>query len=494
MGIIEKLFGGGGEPSQPQPAEPVIGPRPIKRYLPPQEGIVCPFCMERFNAWELEFRSASVDEEEINGYAREIDEKYVSFWRNVHRNTQNEEQNFVLNISDRENVTEVRLWDETWIPNTLENQAAIEKKAIWQVRDKFGNIASQRICPHCHNDLPNVIGRSPNYIISMMGNTSSGKTVYLSRLLLSLLKNGLLPNWGLTVDIIYTDPNAPKTRPAIIANLKNMFEGKGSGNKGKNTGKLADATRITYMCPIIIKLQKGHENILVTLFDFPGEAIWRLNGDEEPFFRTLMNRINENASGWLFLLDSTTLDPIRQFVLKNKDEEYLSQENIDDPTLNADPGSVLLEFSNFFGGGNQIKTPVALVFSKADMIVRYAQQLEDAGYRIDAGSPFLGDPPHPNRSKVDLDDLWLCDQAIQKFLKDDQVLTTARNLCRQYAWFTASATGVPVKAGQMGSETAPPLRVVEPLEWLLWMLGAYAGEYGPGNRLWGVSTAQDDRG
>lgn len=489
MGFFEKFFGKN-QPSQPQ----VLGPqgkRIFKHPPPPQEDIVCPFCMERFPAWELEFRSTSVDEEGIKGYAREVDEKYVKFWKDVHRATQNEEQNFVLNVSDRENVVEVRLWNDTWVPNTIEYHPFIEEKPIWQVRDKFGNIASQRICPYCHNDLPNVIGQSPNYIISMMGNTSSGKTVYLSRLLLSLLKNGLLPKWGLTVDIIYTDPNAPKTRPAIIAHLQNMFEGRGPDSKNKSAGKLADATRITYMYPIILKLQKGRENTLVTLFDFPGEAIWRLNGNEGSFFQILMNRINENANGWLFLLDSTTMDPVRRFVLLNKDEEYLSQEDIEDPTLNADPGSVLLEFYNFFGGGTQIRTPVALVFSKADMIARYAEQLGEAGYRIGKDSPFLNDSPHPNRSKVDLDDLWRCDQALRQFLEGNDVLTTAHNLCRKYAWFAASATGVPVKAGQMGSETSPALRVVEPLEWLLWMLGAYAGEYSQGNWLWGVSPTQN---
>lgn len=473
---------------------PVEGParRFLQRNPPQQEGVVCPFCMERFPVWELEFRSSSVDEDGINGYPRAVDEKYVKFWRDVHRNVQNEERNFVLNVSDRENVTEVHLWDETRIPNTAENQAAIEGKSIWQVRDKFGNIASQRICPRCHNDLPNVIGRSTNYIISMMGNTTSGKTVYLSRLLLSLLQNGFLPNRGLVADVIYTDPQAPKTRPAILAELRNMFESpkaQTDGGKDRKAGKLADATRITYMYPIILKLQKGRENTLVTFFDFPGEAIWRLRGDGDPFFQTLMRRINENASAWLFLLDSTTLGPVRASVLQNGDQEYLSQGNIDDPTLNADPNNVLMEFSDFFGGGNLIKAPVALVLSKADMITRYAEQLGDSGYRVGRDSAFLSDPPHPNRDKVDLDDLWQCHEAIQKFLEGDQVLNTAQNLC-QYSWFAASATGVPVKSGQMGSEMSPALRVVEPLEWLLWMLGAYAGQYTRGNPLWNVPEKQ----
>lgn len=490
MGILDRLLRGA-EP--PEPQEQAGGP--IKRNLPPREGIVCPFCMQRFQAWELEFRSTSRDEEELIGYAPAVDEKYVAFWKNVHRDVQNEEQDFVLNISDKENVKEVLLWEGPWIPNTTANQVVIEKQSVWQVRDKFGNPTKQRICPHCHNNLPDVIGHSSNHIISMMGNTSSGKTVYLSRLLLSMLEGGFLPERELLVNVIYTDPNAPKSRPSIKASLKKMFEGRKSDSKDKSAGKLASATRITYMYPIIIELQKGHEHTIVTLFDFPGEAIWRLNGNDEPFFRTLMHRLNENASGWLFLLDSTTLDPVRSFILDNQDQAYLSQENIDDPNLNADPGSVLLEFSHFFGGGNQIKTPVALVFSKADMIARYTEQLGEAGYQISANSPFLRDTPHPQRNKVDLDDLWESHLSLQRFLEGDQVLTMARNLCRQYSWFAASATGIPVKAGQMGSEMSPALRVVEPLEWLLWMLGACAGEYSAGNPLWGVSTTQEaDKG
>lgn len=493
--FFRNLFGGGDESSSVSTSEreqEFAGKRIYRRPPLPQDGIVCPFCMARFQPWELEFRSISVDEDGVNGYPSSYDERYVAFWSDVHRPTQAVEQNFVLRVPDMENVTEVCLWNGTWIPNTPENQAAIEKKSIWKVRDKFRNITSQRICPLCHNNLPHEIGQSPNYVISMMGNTYSGKTVYLSRLLLSLLNDGFLPRYGLTVDVNYTDTNAPKSRPEVKASLKKMFTGKKADSEDKETGKLADATRITYMCPIIIKMQRGHENILVTLFDFPGEAIWRIRQGEEPFFQTLMNRINENASGWLFTLDSTTLESVRGFALQNGDKEYL--QNTDDPTLNADPESVLYEFTQIFGEGNQIKAPVALVFSKADMIARYAQQLSEAGYRIDADKPFLRDSTSPNRSKVDLDDLWECDQAIRDFLDGDSVLKTAQNLCSQYAFFAASATGVPVKSGQMGDVTSPALRVVEPLEWLLWMLGAYAGEHGQGNRLWNVPALDARKG
>lgn len=482
-----------GQKTQPPPPPPQ-GPIPIKLERPARDGVVCPFCMERFPVWELEFRSTSVDEDGQIGYPSRVDEQYVTFWDNVKQPVQNEEQGFVLRVTDRENVTEVRLWDGTWIPNRTENQAAIEKKAIWEVRDKFGNVTRQRICPHCHNALPDVIGRSPNYIISMMGNTSSGKTVYLSRMILSMINGGFLPTWGLTASAIFTDPKGPKTRPEVMASLKKMFSGR-KEDDNRDVGKLASATPVRYMYPIILKLQKGYDTKLVTIFDFPGEAIWRLNSDQDLFFKKLMNRINENADGWLFILDSTTLDSVHSCILAHGDEDYISQGNVDDANLNADPGSVLMEFSDFFGGGNQIRTPVALIFSKADMIARYADELEAEGYHIGPDSPFLCDPPHTDRSKVDLDDLWRCDRAIQQFLEGDLVLTTARNLFRQHAWFAVSATGVPVKKAQMGNVVAPPRRVVEPLEWLLWMMGAFAGEYRYGNPLWGAVPGQDgDRG
>lgn len=477
----------------PPPPPPPQGPIPIKLDRPQRDGVVCPFCMERFPVWELEFRSTSVDEEGEIGYPSEVDERYVTFWDNVKQPVQTEEQPFVLRVSDRENVTEVRMWDGTWIPNRTENQAAIERRAIWEVRDKFGNVTRQRLCPHCHNPLPDVIGRSPNYIISMMGNTSSGKTVYLSRLILSMINGGFLPTWGITASAIFTDPTGPKTRPEVMASLKKMFSGRREDG-AKDVGKLAGATPVRYMYPIILKLQKGYETNLVTIFDFPGEAIWRLNSGQDPFFKKLMNRVNENADGWLFILDSTTLEPVRNCIRANGDEEYISQGNNEDANLNADPGSVLMEFSDFFGGGNQIRPPVALIFSKADMIARYAEELQMEGFDISPDSAFLRDTPHTDRSKVDLDDLWECDKSLQRFLRGDQVLTTARNLCRQYAWFAASATGVPVKRAQMGNAVAPPRRVVEPMEWMLWMLGAFAGEFRYGNPLWGQAPSFGPRG
>lgn len=498
---LNKLLGN--EPSSPKPSQ-LGGTLPPPRRVPsklsttlrksgdsPYYDVVCPYCMERYPVWELEFRSFSVSEgyEPDAGYFRERDEKYVKFWEDMQQPVMNEEQNFVLHVDDMENVVAVQLWDsDEWIPlDSTEQRAAIQEKAIRGVKDKFGNASYQHICPECHNELPSIIGRFPNYIISMMGNTSCGKTVYMSRLLLGLINNELLPGRKMTVSI----QSDGESLPIIRRRLENMFflAVKGEAEPAaEENGGLAAATPIEYMKPTILDLQKENEHILLTLFDFPGEAIWRLKEGEQTFFHNLMMRTNANADGWLFLLDSTTLNAIRSCIEAKGDRAFLSQKNLDDAQQNACPSDVLRQFSQFFGNGKQISSPVSLVFSKSDMIDLYVEDLKGGGYEIDEKSSFLRNTPHTNRERVDLDDLWECDQDLQKFLGGDLVLQDAQNICPNRAWFASSATGAPVENGKI-AKIAAARRVVEPLEWLLWRMGAYPGDYTQGrNPLWGIAA------
>lgn len=502
MGLFDKFFSG---KRQEKPVEKTVTekiPRKVtgkrRGNLPRSEGtpyykIVCPYCLEQYDIWKLEFRSESVTEgeDQTKGYPRVRDEKYVNFWNRMRQPVLTMEKNFVLNLNDTENVLAARLWDsEDWIPlNTPEQREKIKKKAIRAVKDKFGRATSRRICPMCHNDLPDVIGRYPNYVISLMGNTSSGKTVYAARLMLSLLNFELLPGR----DMVVTIPN--EINAVVIKRLKDMFTTSVKKKKTQDSKEadqrqkaLSEATPIKYMKPIILDLQKQNEHVLVTLFDFPGEAIWKNeiwkqeNLDLE-FFRSLMQRMNENTSGWLFMLDSTTLIPVRSLVMERGEQDYLSQENLDDELLNAEPSQVLTQFSQLFGDSNMIKPPVAFVFSKADMITRYVPSLEAQGYAIHPNSTFLQETPDTKRSNVDVDDLWKSDQEIRSFLANDPVLRVADNFYPRHAWFAASATGSPIKNGEL-QNNSPCRRVVEPLEWLLWMGGAYAGTYTQGNVEW----------
>lgn len=478
--------------------------------------IVCPYCLEKYDIWKLEFRSMSVQEGDgedgQKGYPRETDQKYVDFWHKMKQSARDPEQNHVLNINNPEDVIAVKLWgsDEPIPMNTEERRARVAKKAIRSVKDKFGRETTRRICPMCHNDLPDVIGLYPNYVFTLMGNTSSGKTVYASRLLLSLVSGELLPERKMVVRV------PGETLVSVRNRLKKMFTARVSGKKSNSdqklymkdaitgqiveqpvgdnynedtdAGAISEATPIKYIKPTVLDMQKGEEHVLITLYDFPGEAIWRSDIMKHEdidlgFFSDLMDRMNQNTNGWLFMLDSTTLTMVRDIAKSKGEQSYLSQENLEDEKLNAAPDEVLEPFMDWFGDGSRVRPPVAFVFSKADMLTRYAEELASLGYKISHDSLFLQENKAPQRQYVDVDQLWECDREIEDFLRSNQVITAANNYCPVHAWFAVSATGSPVKNGQLESNAAGR-RITDPLEWLLWMNGAYLGTFTEGKVGW----------
>ena len=127
--------------------------------------------------------------------------------------------------------------------SSSENREKVRHKAICRVKDKFGGISKERICPHCHNTLPEVIGRYPNYIFSMIGNTSSGKTVYLQRLKSSLMYNGLLPRRQMSLQLLSeTNLNVDMETKKMFVNTVQMQERLSEVRlSGKRTAPLSSA-------------------------------------------------------------------------------------------------------------------------------------------------------------------------------------------------------------------------------------------------------------
>ncbi len=421
--------------------------------------IVCPYCLQKFHVWELQFRTNTVNDGGLaNGYPLEDDEKFAEFWENMNVPVVSQLP-FVLRVDDVANVKAVQLWgSEEWLPmNNPETGKKIARQAIRQVRDKFDTPSSRRICPHCHNALPDVIGKYPNYVISMMGNTSSGKTVYLKRLLAELMDGNLLLDRKISVAPVNS------SRLEIRQEARRMFE-----ETIYNNEKLSDATPVGYMEPEILDLISNNQHTLLTLFDFPGEAIWEKN--VTPFFQQLAQRNNENTDGWLFLFDSTSLSTVRSCIRLHGDEDMLSVKDPEDPYENAEPGDVLDQFIRQFAVANNIRRPVAFAFSKADMISRYAEDLQIPTELLCLNHPGAT----RSRSCVDLDELRKCDEQLRRILGGDHVLDSAKNYCPVHIFAAVSATGTEVKEGHL-QQRAPARRVLDPLEWLLWMVGAMPG-------------------
>ena len=69
---------------------------------------------------------------------------------------------------------------------------------VAEIQLRSGQRCDQRVCPFCHNPLPNDYGKYHTKFIVVVGGDGSGKTVYLSQLLKNMgknmVKNGMIAN------------------------------------------------------------------------------------------------------------------------------------------------------------------------------------------------------------------------------------------------------------------------------------------------------------
>lgn len=144
----------------------------------------CPFCFNTFTHDKVAFRSMTVftkqdfsdemeeQEKEIKErYQEKDDELYKNFWDNFSGSEINNKYSRypVIDNNNPKSLNGAYKHDESGFIN--------------EVTDEFGRTSDIRICPYCHNNLPFEFGKYPVKYISVVGITSSGKTIYLSQLL-----------------------------------------------------------------------------------------------------------------------------------------------------------------------------------------------------------------------------------------------------------------------------------------------------------------------
>ena len=183
--------------------------------------ITCPYCFQEFRDDQVHFRMETYfeDESDIGDSGMDVekieqmadtaesrqlkmqirrgrrfllkdDEKYNHFWKNYGKTTE------LRGIADAVNPWQLPILN----PDELEDQNVLKllnhdakgkeqfltrdmDGMVKSVTDIYGKETRRRVCPYCHNPLPNLYGKNEVKFISVIGVTSSGKTVYISQLL-----------------------------------------------------------------------------------------------------------------------------------------------------------------------------------------------------------------------------------------------------------------------------------------------------------------------
>lgn len=441
--------------------------------------ITCPYCLEKFDVGRLLFRTKT--REDANGalmdcFEPETDEEYAKFWDKMGVNDIEPLRGHILDMDPQKgeiySVTfeTNAIGGKETVPFSAEVRERMKKQKVLHLEDRYHIDVTERICPHCHTQLPGDIGFCPNYIYSFMGNSSCGKTIYIYRLILTITSGQFL---GGNIFGIGANDEMAALGETAKDGARAIFTVTGQS--------LADATDVGYIPPIILRLQDMETNkkYFITLFDYPGEAIWK---DEDAFFQPLADRVRKNSNGLLFMFDSgVTLND----QLPEKYRVFASGGSKDAGSpARASAEQVINRIYTHTFKGQAVDKPVALIISKSDLIGACMDKLLGAVWPYKPS--FLMPPPPHN--KVKLTDMYQCHKDVKTFLdiKDQQGTTsTARVMCHgNHAWFAVSSTSLPLVNGTIPAGAAVSgLHESDPLEWLLYRNGHLTADFGSASDL-----------
>ncbi|MCM3077693.1 TRAFAC clade GTPase domain-containing protein [Brevibacillus invocatus] len=406
--------------------------QPIKERLPFYD-IVCPFCFSKFEPDQVVFR-ATHDRPDDEDYALQEDHR-LNAYRDKFGLDAIEELEAVI---DPESIPE-------------ENHIYVDQVLVG-VTDRYGVVSKRRLCPNCHNELPITAGKAPSNIISIVGASQVGKSVYMTSLI-HTLQNTTANHFNAACMPL----NAQISRKFREQYEAPLFE----------RGQLLDSTQKEqrqepFIFQFVFKDSEQAPLILV-FFDVAGEGMV----DRE--YLEIYAAHVKNSSGILFLVDPLQIKTIRdRFLLHAGDEPGEFTARYDEPRE-----VVITLFENFIGYQEQSKTniPTAVVLTKSDML--HAIKEEEGTY-IQPNSNLFRNFVH--QQYLNTSEFENINGEVSRFIeKVDRPFKDALEVYfTNVAYFAVSALGSnPVN--QKVSGVVTPVRVDEPFIWLLHQLDYIEG-------------------
>ena len=432
----------------------------VKSELP--KSFKCPYCFNKIMANGVAFRSRTIytkqdisefSEQEAENkkiYLEATDELYEGFWKlypgSKPQNTKENptyEKHPVLSPFDERYITDTKLKDGMkLIFNT--DADGFTNEAI----DTEGVSTKIRICPHCHNKLPFEFGKYPIKYISVVGITSSGKTVFLSQLLSNI--DDYLDTVGMTI--------------AGLTQEVDDFVRKYRIRRGEKLPAGNATNVLTRPLPINVKINKTGQKATLVFYDIAGENC--VNPEQMEKYGQFIR----NADGIIMVVDP------KQFpdLLFLNDEEEM--EDAYHPNRVAKAMYESFGSSEFLGG--ECNTPLAATISKSDLL-RNCQHIA-AG----ENSNIFRTIEYENYNGFGLayEDWRSITSEVEMLLKKSKRGRLLVNTLEQYfpnsSYFAVSALNNKptvleegkVKRYQM--DVLPkPVRIEEPLYWILQRLG-----------------------
>jgi len=404
----------------------------LKRQQPEERplfyDIVCPYCFSKFSPEEVVFRAA---------HHRDDDEDYALG-----------EDAKLNRYRERFGLDTVFEMEAVLAPHDVPEEHRIySDNIVMGLNDRYGVVTRRRLCPQCHNELPVTAGKAPSNIISIIGASQVGKSVYMTSLI-HTLQHYTADHF----DAACMPLNAEISRRFRADYEEPLFE----------RGDLLDSTQKEKLQePFIFQFVFKDEDkapLTLVFFDVAGE------GMVEQDYLGLHGQHIKNSAGILFMVDPLQIRSIRDKIrinLGNEPGEWT-------PRYDEPRDVVLTLFGDFIAYQDKAKTdiPTAVVLTKSDML--HSLKDEDGDY-IKSNSNVFRNMVH--RDYFNLTEFENIDGEIRRFVEkvDRPFKGTMDVYFKNTAYFAVSALGSnPVNMKLQG--VVSPIRVDEPFLWLLYKL------------------------
>lgn len=395
--------------------------------------IVCPYCFAKYAPDQVVFRAT---------HHREDDEDYAL-----------QEDELLNQYRDKFGLDAIEELEAIISPDDVppEHHLIVDHVLVG-LTDRYGKVTKRRLCPHCHNELPITAGKAPSNIISIVGASQVGKSVYMTSLI-HTLQNSTASRF----DAACMPLNAEISRRFREQYELPLFE----------RGQLLDSTQKEkrqepYLFQFVFK-DPSKAPLSLVFFDVAGE------GMVDRDYLELYAAHIKNSAGILFLID-----PLQIRTIRDKIRIHLGDEEGEFPARYDEPREVLISlFENFIGyqAGSKTDIPTAIVLTKSDML--HALKEEDSDY-IRPNSNVFRNVVH--RQVLDLAEFENINGEVRRFIeKVDRPFKDALEVYfTNTAYFAVSALGSnPVE--QKVSGVVTPIRVDEPFIWLMHQLSYIKG-------------------
>ncbi|AJS60969.1 TRAFAC clade GTPase domain-containing protein [Paenibacillus sp. IHBB 10380] len=390
--------------------------------------IVCPYCFEKFSPEDVVFRAA---------HHREDDEDYALG-----------EDDALNKYRERFGLDTVDDIEAIIRPNSIpEEHQMYSDNVLVGLNDRYGIVTRRRLCPNCHNELPVTAGKVPSNIISIVGASQVGKSVYMTSLI-HTLQNTTADHFNAACMPL----NAEISRKFRTSFEEPLFE---RGDLLASTQK--EKMQEPFIFQFVFK-DESKPPLTLVFFDVAGE------GMVDQDYLGLHGQHIKNSAGILFMVDPLQIRSIREKIrIKFGDSEGGWVSQYDEPR-----DVVLTMFGDFIAYEEKGKTniPTAVVLTKSDML--HSLKDEDGEY-IKSNSNVFNNMVH--RNWLNLTEFENIDGEIRRFIEkvDRPFKGTMDVYFSNAAYFAVSALGSnPVNQKLDG--VASPIRVDEPFIWLLYQL------------------------